>query len=257
MLDADVLFGRVFAQSYVFFQNVNVPFEFRGCGLERMSDIVAMSFSLDAMFRKIAVVLAAAAVTANASAQTAVQKFAASMSGKCVKFHYSFVTASKVPVKGEGDARVQGNSFVTTFGGVSIYCDGVTRWTADNEAREVIVEPVNDGSGLSVSIDPAVIVGDVDRHFRVTSSVRVSEGGMALEKVSLLPLDSSMGISGMTIWFTASSAPVPVKASVKAKDGTVTDFTIPSMAFSAEMPMSSFRFGDKSGDASWVVTDLR
>lgn len=47
--------------------------------------------------------MAALAVAFNVSAQTAVQRFSAAVSGKCVKFPYSFVTKSQVPVKGTGE----------------------------------------------------------------------------------------------------------------------------------------------------------
>lgn len=201
--------------------------------------------------------MAALAVAFNVSAQTAVQRFSAAVSGKCVKFPYSFVTKSQVPVKGTGEVTVQGNAFVTSFGNIEIYCDGVTRWTADEDSRELIIESVDDGSGMAVSMDLALIISELDKHFKVGTSVRVTESGKSLDKVELVPLIDKLGISSLTVWFTTADIPLIFKASVKANDGLVTDFAIPSMTFSSLKPISDFRFDEKKSDSSWVVTDLR
>lgn len=201
--------------------------------------------------------MAALAVAFNVSAQTVVQRFSAAVSGKCVEFPYSFVTKSQVPVKGTGEVTVQDNAFVTSFGNIEIYCDGETRWTVDEDSREIIIESVDDGSGMAASIDPALIISELDKHFKVGASVRVTESGKALDKVELVPLTGKLGISSMTVWFTTADIPLIFKASVKAKDGLVTEFSMPSMTFSPLKPMAAFRFDEKKSDSSWVVTDLR
>ena len=170
--------------------------------------------------------MAALAVAFNVSAQTAVQRFSAAVSGKCVKFPYSFVTKSQVPVKGTGEVTVQGNAFVTAFGNIEIYCDGVTRWTADEDSRELVIESVDNGSGMAVSMDPALIIGELDKHFKIGTSVRVTESGKSLDKVELVPLTGKLGISSLTVWFTTADIPLIFKASVKANDGLVTEFAI-------------------------------
>lgn len=203
------------------------------------------------------IMTAVLAVVVSAAAQSAVQRFTAAVAGKCVTFPYSFSVNATVAVKGSGEVKVQDNAFVTSYGTVEIYCDGVTRWTVDSGSREVIIEQVDGGSEVAASVDPALIVSELDKHFRIVSSSRVQDGGRALEKVSFSPLDGTLGMAAMTVWFSLAASPAVVKASIKMKDGTVTDFSIPSMSFSQKLPLSAFRFDMKKTDSSWVVTDLR
>lgn len=209
------------------------------------------------MRRFIMILAAVIAVTLNAAAQSAVQRFTSAMAGKCVTFQYSFSVNAKVAVKGSGEVKVQDNAFVTSYGNVEIYCDGETRWTVDSESHEVIIEQVDGGTEVAASVDPALIVSEMDKHFRIVSSSRVLEGGRSLEKVSFSPLDGTLGMAAMTVWFSTASSPAVVKASIKMKEGAVTDFSIPSMSFSQKLPLSAFRFDMKKTDSSWVVTDLR
>ena len=62
----------------------------------------------------------------------------------------------------------------------------------------------------------------------------------------------------MTIWFSDKnhSSPVIAKASLKMKDGTVTDFTVPSMSFKPLASLSQYVFPTSGLDSSWVVTEL-
>ena len=110
---------------------------------------------------------------------------------------------------------------------------------------------------MAVSMDPALIIGELDKHFKVGTSVRVTESGKSLDKVELVPLTGKLGIASLTVWFTTADIPLIFKASVKANDGLVTEFAIPSMTFSSLKPISDFRFAERKSDSSWVVTDLR
>ena len=90
------------------------------------------------------------------------------------------------------------------------------------------------------------------------SSVSEKKEGRNIERISLKPRSSVLGIISMTIYVNAEvSVPVVTSASVKMKDNSEIVFTISSMTFSALEPSSSFVFNDSVLDSSWVVTDLR
>lgn len=99
---------------------------------------------------------------------------------------------------------------------MKILCDGGTRWIVDEMAREVIVESVT-GDEESLMVDPALIVKDLNVHFKTVSSASVTENGQQLVKVQFSPRSSSAGISSMTIWFSEKNhnRPVIAKASLK------------------------------------------
>lgn len=63
----------------------------------------------------------------------------------CVSLDYSFSVRGDLPVTGSGNALIQGESFRTSGNGMSVYCDGKTRWTVDENAKEVYIENVAPG----------------------------------------------------------------------------------------------------------------
>ena len=56
-----------------------------------------------------------------------------------VSFDYSFTATGKVPVMGGGSVSVQGKMYRTEGGGLEIWCDSLTRWTLDTEAKEAYI----------------------------------------------------------------------------------------------------------------------
>ena len=53
---------------------------------------------------------------------------------------YSYTIDIPVTLNYEGDALVQGDCYHLKGNGIEIFCDGVSRWTVDAEAREVYIE---------------------------------------------------------------------------------------------------------------------
>ena len=52
---------------------------------------------------------------------------------------YSYTIDIPVTLNYEGDALVQGDCYHLKGNGIEIFCDGVSRWTVDAEAREVYI----------------------------------------------------------------------------------------------------------------------
>ena len=53
---------------------------------------------------------------------------------------YSYTIDVPITLNFEGDALVQGECYHLNGNGIEIFCDGVSRWTVDSEAREVYIE---------------------------------------------------------------------------------------------------------------------
>lgn len=65
--------------------------------------------------------------------------------GKKVSFNYSLDSDGLLPVPKEGSVVIDGNCFCIKSKALEVWCDGTTRWTVDNEAKEVYIE---DDGGL-------------------------------------------------------------------------------------------------------------
>lgn len=194
-------------------------------------------------------------LSANLPAQEVWSKFSKAVTDNCLTFSYTYRAKSSITVNGEGTATVQGSYYKVSVSGIDVYCDGKTQWTIDTEAKEAIIENMENGS---VS-NPALLVCNLDTESKIISDIKVPENGQQLEKVVMQPLSDVMGVTTMTVWYRnySSSKPVIAKASAKLKDGTAVDFTIRDMKFSEKIPATNFKFNEKLLDGSWVVTDLR
>lgn len=220
------------------------------------------------LFRHIIISLALFIAGGSVSyAQSVWQRFSDAVSVYDVSFAYSFSMKSKAVITGAGTADVQGNMFAVSGNGLEIFCDGVSRWTVDKSAEEVVIESVEGDMSASVSGNPALLVIALDKYFDAKSSSGLTENGRKQVKVNFVPRnDMSLGLvsgmkssslSSLSVWFSDESRPVIVKATAQMKDGSDIDFKISSMKFSEKKPVSFFRFNDSLLSSSWVITDLR
>jgi len=56
----------------------------------------------------------------------------------------SYVTGDEIPVKGSGTVWICMDSFDVRTNGVIVLCDGKTRWTIDEEVKEIYAESSDD-----------------------------------------------------------------------------------------------------------------
>ena len=79
--------------------------------------------------------------------------------GKRVSFDYSLNTADKISVKHSGSALIEGKCYRIVDNGMEIWCDGVTRWTVDKEAKEVYIE--DPGEEADMLLSPSRLLSNV------------------------------------------------------------------------------------------------
>ncbi|MGM9742410.1 MAG: outer membrane lipoprotein carrier protein LolA [Candidatus Cryptobacteroides sp.] len=189
-----------------------------------------------------------------AEGQDIIKRFSEAVASHCVEVAYSYDAVSGVAVSGTGTLRLQGSSFLMKGDGLEIWCDGVTRWTLDREAGEMVVESVEDNVAGVAAADPAVILTSLDTHFTIGSVTKVSGG---LTKVDFNPESGVLGISSLSVWLADGEAPVLSRAVMVLGDGTRTELSFSSMKYLAKVSPEEFSFDMKTAGKSWVITDLR
>lgn len=216
--------------------------------------------------KKTAIIFAAAAlalfsIPSGAKSKT-LGSFIDKVSSSLVTFDYSFTmqtTKSKTKMTGSGNVKVQGNAFFMEGNGMEVWCDGSTRWTIDRFAEEALVESVSE-SYDSYATNPALMITAVDDAFNEVSFGTSKFQGKAVDASVLSPVHKgkySMDIAELKLFFKSGTSDL-VGAEVKLNDGSVSEFSITGMTFSAQAEKKeSFRFDEKTLDDSYVITDLR
>ena len=216
--------------------------------------------------KKTAIILAAAAlalfsIPSGAKSKT-LGSFIDKVSSSLVTFDYSFTmqtTKTKTKMTGSGNVKVQGNAFFMEGNGMEVWCDGSTRWTIDRFAEEALVESVSE-SYDSYATNPALMITAVDDAFNEVSFGTSKFQGKAVDASVLSPVHKgkySMDIAELKLFFKSGTSDL-VGAEVKLNDGSVSEFSITGMTFSAQAEKKeSFRFDEKTLDDSYVITDLR
>lgn len=200
-------------------------------------------------------VLLAALVSVPVSAQQILEQFKSALIGSCVNLEYSYKAVSGTMISGSGTLCLQGDSFRMQGDGLEIWCDSKTRWTLDRAAGEMVVENVEDAPEGAAAADPAMLLGSLDTHF----SVKSTSAGDGQTTINFEPASGVLGITSLTAVLkpVQGGSPVLARAVAVMSDGTMTEFTFKSMAYSDRLPEESFRFNMSEADKSWIITDLR
>lgn len=178
--------------------------------------------------------------------------FAATLASSDVSFRYAFEVKRDVPMKGNGTASLCGPAYHVSGNGMDIWCDGVTRWTIDRNAREAYIEPVNAESADYLS-NPATLLGALEQSFRVISASDVTLNGKKLQAFKLAPALDETGLDRVVLYLDGS---VPVRVSIVVEDGTETVFRLSNYSVK-EKSDAVYAFDIASLGADYVVTDLR
>ena len=79
-----------------------------------------------------------------AAAQNPLNDYLSSPDGRQLDCRFSYVIPGSVPLTGSGSVWMSGDCFRVETNGILVLCDGVSRWTVDEEAGEVYVESAED-----------------------------------------------------------------------------------------------------------------
>lgn len=70
--------------------------------------------------------------------------FKSQLKRNLLSFNFQYESEGKVPLKGNGTVKAQDNCYVVYSGSMEVWCNGETKWTADNKSKEVYIETAED-----------------------------------------------------------------------------------------------------------------
>ncbi len=192
--------------------------------------------------------------TLTAAGQNIVTDFAKSLSDGCATFGYSYSVSGQVPLSGSGTIRLQGDAFTMQGDGLEVYCDGATRWTLDTAAEECYIESVEAG-GLDYEANPALLVGAVDKAFKLSGTSSKTFNGTKVTEAVLKPVSKGGNITGLSLMLTAAKKPAGLI--VKTSDGNDITVVVKDFLIGAKTTLKDFAFDTGKLDSGYIVTDLR
>lgn len=189
-----------------------------------------------------------------ASGQNVVTDFAKTLSDACASFGYTYSMSGQVPLSGSGTIRLQGDTFIMKGDGLEVYCDGTTRWTVDTAAEECYIEGVKEG-GFDYEANPALIVGAVDKAFKLKKTVSTTFNGQKVTQAVLEPATKDGNITELSLMLTTAKKPAGLL--VSTSDGNVITVTVKDFTLTPATAREAFSFDTKKLNKNYFITDLR
>lgn len=170
----------------------------------------------------------------------------------CVELDYSYVAeVSGVKINGSGLLQSQDLLWHMDGNGIEMWCNGTDIWSADLEAKEVIIETVSDDNSAEFT-NPAVMFIRMKDFFVVKDTVKGTDGNSV---IYVLNPKSDSDIEWLNVEVRKSDASL-IGGSFALNDGNSVRLKVSSMKVVQKKPVSYYR-PSFSFDASWIVTDLR
>ena len=189
-----------------------------------------------------------------AAGQNIVSDFAKTLRDGCATFGYSYSMSGQVPLSGSGTVSLQGDSFTMKGDGIEVYCDGATRWTVDTVAEECYIEEVKAG-GRDYEANPALLVGAVDKAFKLTGTKAATFNGQKVTEAVLVPAAEGGNITELSLMM--ASAQKPSGLLVKTSDGNIITGVVRDFAVGGKAAEKDFRLDMSRLGKDYIVTDLR
>ena len=92
------------------------------------------------MMKRLFTLLLALAAVLPAAAQSGAESLRALIDSNRVSFNYTLSAKDKPAISTSGTVLLDGECYHMSTRGADIWCDGVTKWTVDSEAKEVYIE---------------------------------------------------------------------------------------------------------------------
>lgn len=183
---------------------------------------------------------------------TALTRLYENLRNSCVELDYSYLAeVSGVKINGNGLLELQDKLWHMDGNGVEMWCNGTDVWSADVEAKEVIIEAVSDDNSAEFT-NPAVLFIRMDEFFDVKETAK---GKDADSVIYVLYPKTDTDIQWLNVEVRKSDASL-VGASFALEDGNSVRLKVSSMKLTQKKPVSYYRPSFKFG-TDWIVTDLR
>lgn len=184
--------------------------------------------------------------------KTALDRLYDNLRNACVELDYSYVAeVSGVKINGNGLLQFQDMLWHMDGNGIEMWCNGTDIWSADMEAKEVIVETVSTDNSTEFT-NPAVLFIRMKDFFDLKDTAKGTDGDSV---IYVMNPKTESDIEWLNVEIRKSDASL-LGGSFALADGNSVRLKVSSMKFMQKKPVSYYR-PSVSFDSSWIVTDLR
>ena len=157
--------------------------------------------------KKLSICLSAVFLCLSLAAQSDAAYVKDLLTNNRVSFDFALSSKGKAPLQMNGKAVVDGECYRFQGNGIEVYCDGTTKWTVDQETKEVYIER---SGGSSTFLDNPAVWIDNTKDLKVSKSAisgvwkdSTSESDFSFKFSSIVPSPLSGSLEGFS--FDASS----------------------------------------------------
>lgn len=152
-----------------------------------------------------------------------------------------------------GKGWVKGNKFYASYGENTMICNGVKTWTIVKDERSVYESDASTDD--EESINPKRLMTIWETGFKNKYDHEDKYNGEAVHVINLYPKVPSKAEYHTIILFISKTENELVKASMKAKDGTVMTYVVTKFTANPEIEDTKFVFDKKKFPGYPVIKD--
>jgi len=171
-------------------------------------------------------------------------------------FYVEFAANIKNSMSGENDNNtgkgwVKGDKYCATLGEITRISNGKKVWTILKEEKSVYI---SDEDGDEESINPKKLMTLWDSGFKSKYEKEAKIGNDAVHVINLYPKNPKTADYHTIILYLSKDGNDLKKATLKSKDGTITNYTVTKLQFNVDVADSKFVF-DKSKHPGYQVIE--
>jgi outer membrane lipoprotein-sorting protein len=196
-------------------------------------------------------------VAQDAKAQGILDRLSTKMKGM-KSFYIEFSASVKNSTTGTneneiGKGWVKGNKFYASYGDNTMICNGIKTWTIVKDERSVYESDANTND--EESINPKKLMTIWETGFKNKYDHEDKLNGQAVHVINLYPKVPAKAEYHTIVLYISKTENELLKASMKAKDGTVMTYVVTKFTANPEIDDAKFVFDKKKYPGYPVIKD--
>ena len=196
-------------------------------------------------------------VAQDAKAQGILDRLSTKMKGM-KSFYIEFSASVKNTTTGTneneiGKGWVKGNKFYASYGDNTMICNGIKTWTIVKDERSVYESDANTND--EESINPKKLMTIWETGFKNKYDHEDKLNGQAVHVINLYPKVPAKAEYHTIVLYISKTENELMKASMKAKDGTVMTYVVTKFTANPEIDDAKFVFDKKKYPGYPVIKD--
>lgn len=196
-------------------------------------------------------------VAQDAKAQGILDRLSTKMKGM-KSFYIEFSASVKNTTTGTneneiGKGWVKGNKFYASYGDNTMICNGIKTWTIVKDERSVYESDANTND--EESINPKKLMTIWETGFKNKYDHEDKLNGQAVHVINLYPKVPAKAEYHTIVLYISKTENELLKASMKAKDGTVMTYVVTKFTANPEIDDAKFVFDKKKYPGYPVIKD--